>query len=141
MNLMFDTSENRMRVSFIYMKKVNHLNWKDAKSIHKLADFFFYERKMWEVLLIRILPNFNLSTGDWRLDDLPSSLVSEAFPKPFDLDPPPEKIYVSGGIYSNLVCIISLPLNKFSLGSFRLFLSSDKELLNQNCTVWFNFLL
>jgi len=74
---------------FIHLRDEGHqLNWKDAKLIHRSSNS--YERKIIEALLIRKLPNFNLSAGQWGLDDITSSLVSKAFPRLFDLDPPPE---------------------------------------------------
>lgn len=80
---MLDTPKNRMPDLFSSVTK----NKKDTRLIHKSLN---YKRKMLEALLIGKLVRFNLSAGQWGLDDLTSSLVSKAFPRRFDLGPPPE---------------------------------------------------
>ena len=73
---------------FIHSRDEGHnINWNEAKLIHKSSNSF--ERKMLESLLIRIKPNFNMSGGQWGLDELTSILVGQAFPQLLDSVPPP----------------------------------------------------
>lgn len=66
---MLDTPENQMRTSFIYAMKVTNLTEMTLNSwIHESANS--YGRKMQVALLIRKLPHFNLSVGQWGWDDL-----------------------------------------------------------------------
>ena len=70
---------------FVHMRNEGHnINWKEAKVVHKSSNG--YERKMLEALMIQKISNFNLSGGQWGLEDPTSTLVSRAFPKL--LEPP-----------------------------------------------------
>lgn len=81
----------RVATQFLICKVVVQKGMRSAYIVRSPKDDNVITRKKkMEALLMRKLPNFNLSAGQWGLDDLTSSLVIRAFPRLFDLDPPPE---------------------------------------------------
>ena len=65
---------------FNHFSNLSHdMNWNNAEILYKSK--CEYKRKIIESALIEIIPNFNLSRGQWSPDPITSMVMGQVLPK------------------------------------------------------------